>query len=90
MRAARVDRNQADIVDALKRAGVTVQHLHSVGGGCPDIIAGVRGVNYLIEIKHPKDGSLTIPQVKWHSDWKGQVHIACSEEDALRIVGLKT
>ena len=90
MKAAKVDRNQAEIVQALKRAGVTVQHLHAVGQGCPDIIAGVRGVNYLIEIKHPKDGSLTDPQVKWHSGWKGQVHVAFSEEDALRIVGLKT
>lgn len=53
-RAAAVDANQTAIIRALRKAGVSVQPLHTVGQGCPDIIAGFRGVNYLLELK---DGS---------------------------------
>ena len=44
-----VDANQPEIVAALRAAGATVQHLHEVGQGCPDILAGFRGRNYLID-----------------------------------------
>lgn len=33
MRAARVDQNQAEIVAALRKAGASVQHLHTIGKG---------------------------------------------------------
>ena len=89
---AKADRNQAEIVAALRKAGATVQHLHAVGKGCPDLAVGLRGVNYLIEVKDgmapPSQAKLTAPQVKWHAGWKGAVHIAYSVDDALRIVGL--
>ena len=53
-RKARVDANQADVVSTLRAIGCTVQHLHAVGQGCPDIVAGRNGFNWIIEIK---DGS---------------------------------
>ena len=43
-RAAAVDANQTAIIRALRKAGVSVQPLHTVGQGCPDIIAGFRGL----------------------------------------------
>ena len=42
-RIARVDRNQAEIVQALRSMGATVQHLHTIGKGCPDILVGFGG-----------------------------------------------
>lgn len=91
MRAAKVDSNQPAIVDALRAIGATVQHLHAVGKGCPDLAVGWRGKTFLIEVKDgkasPSQRALTDAQVEWHGGWKGQVAIAYCPDDALRIVG---
>ncbi|NJM13322.1 MAG: hypothetical protein HC889_16920 [Synechococcaceae cyanobacterium SM1_2_3] len=89
-RAAKVDKNQAEIVAALRAMGATVQPLHAVGRGCPDLLAGWRGKNVLIEIKDgsapQSDRTLTPAQVEWHGGWKGQVAIAETVSDALEIM----
>ena len=89
-RAAKVDANQSEIVDAVRRMGCTVQLLHSVGQGCPDLLVGVSGWNLLWEIKDgskkPSDRKLTIDQIIWHDDWRGQVQVVDSVEHAVRIV----
>ena len=85
MRAFRVDKNQKDIVNGLRGAGYSVQHLHSVGAGCPDILVGVNGINILIEIKEG-DGKLTPAQIVWHSAWQGQVEVAKNTEEAIGII----
>jgi hypothetical protein len=76
-RAAKVDRNQAEIVAALRAVGATVQPLHAVGAGCPDLLVGFRGVNYLMEVKDwqapASDRQLNARQVEWHGGWKGSV-----------------
>lgn len=91
-RAAKIDDNQPAIVAALRKAGASVQPLHAVGQGCPDILVGHRGVNHAIEIKDgakpPSARGLTDAQIRWHSLWNGQVAIAESVEDALRIIGV--
>ena len=84
----RVDANQAEIVADLRKVGATVQHLHEVGDGCPDILVGFRGVNYLIEIK-TLGGPLRRSQVEWHTLWRGQAAVAHTSEEALRIIGLR-
>ena len=89
-RAAATDRNQGEIVSALRRAGVTVQPLHRVGEGCPDLLCGFRGKNVLIEVKDgqkaPSDRRLTTDQVDWHNGWKGQVAVVESVDGALRLL----
>ena len=93
-RAAAVDANQAAIVGALRAYGASVQPLHSVGQGCPDLLVAHRGVNYLIEVKDgdkvPSARQLTEPQKVWHSCWRGQVAIANNRTEALEIIGAKT
>lgn len=91
MRNARVDNNQADIVAVLREVGATVQPLHFVGRGCPDILVGFRGVNYLMEIK---DGNkalskrqLTPAEREFHATWGGQVAIVEDYEAALAVIG---
>jgi hypothetical protein len=101
-RAAKVDTNQAAVVDALRRAGCSVQCLHTLGGGVPDLLVG-REVptggpfgrerrTFLIEVKDgarpPSERKLTPDQVLWHREWRGHVAVAESVEDALRVVGL--
>ncbi len=80
--ARRTDRNQAEIVAALRAAGASVQDLHEIGCGCPDILIGYGGVNLLMEIKAPC-GHLLKSEWDWHQAWRGCVIIVRSVEDAL-------
>ena len=90
-RAAKVDGTQAEIVAALKAAGATVQHLHAVGQGCPDLVVGFRGKNYMIECKpnigSPSERRLRPNQQEWHDGWKGHVAVVETPEAALAVIG---
>ena len=89
-RIAKTDANQTVIVGALRKAGASVQTLAAIGAGCPDLLVGYNGVNYLFEVKDgnkiPSAQRLTIDQQHWHSVWKGAVHIVKSEDEALKIL----
>lgn len=89
-RAAKVDANQAEVVKALRKMGATVQLLHSVGAGCPDLLCGFRGRNILIEVKDggkvPSARRLTADQVEWHGGWKGQVAVVEDADAAIAVV----
>ena len=86
-RAAKVDANQAEIVEALRGIGCVVEPLHFVGSGFPDIVVGFRGVNYLFEIKNPEYScKLTKDEQEWHDEWRGQVHVVRSVEEAIECV----
>jgi len=90
MRSAAVDANQAEIVKALRKCGCTVTLLHRVGKGCPDLLVGSRGVNVLMEVKDGakpfSERGLTSAQVDWHRDWRGQVAIVTSWQEAVAYV----
>lgn len=92
MRAAKIDANQPAVVKALRAAGVTIQHLHQVGSGCPDILCAIDGQLFLIEIKDgskpPSAQKLTPDQVIWHAEWKAEVHVVNSIEGALQVAQL--
>lgn len=89
-RAAKIDANQTEIVKALRQVGASVQSLASTGKGCPDLLVGFRGVNWLLEVK---DGQkvksarkLTDDQVVWHESWRGRVYIVESVDQALSLL----
>lgn len=90
--ASRTDANQAEIVDALRRVGATVQLLHTVGHGCPDLLVGHfdattgEARNYLLEVK-TATGKLTPDEAEWHNGWNGHVAIVRSVEEALGVIG---
>ena len=69
-RAAKIDRNQPEIVAALRKAGCTVQSLAAVGKGVPDLLVGYQGSTYLMEVKDGK-WHLTPDQIEWHGNWRG-------------------
>ena len=83
------DANQSLIVADLRKAGATVQTLHEVGRGCPDLLVGFRGVNFIIEVKS-EIGMLNYAQWEWHHGWWGQVDVARTSEEALKIIGAIT
>jgi len=90
MRAAKIDRNQPEIVQALRSMGCSVQHLHSVGQGCPDLLCAIQGLNFLVEVKDgiqpPSKQALTSDQVDWHSQWRAPVHVVNSIYQAVELV----
>jgi Holliday junction resolvase len=86
-RAAKVDANQGEIVEALRKAGASVQSLASIGRGCPDLVAAKGAQCWLIEVKGDK-GKLTPDQVEWIANWRGAVHIVRTVDDALQLVGV--
>lgn len=91
-RARKVDANQQEIISALRAIGCTVLPLHTVGSGCPDLLVGRCGVNYLLEIKDgkkpPSCRKLTKDQVDFHAMWRGQVAVVTSVNEAFKAVGM--
>ena len=91
-RAAKVDRNQAEIVGKLRDVGASVQPLHSVGKGCPDLLVGFRGQCFALEVKDgklpPSDRKLTPAQVEWHGAWRGHVAVVLNADEALAAIGV--
>lgn len=91
--AARIDKNQPEIVKALRKAGFTVTPLHAVGGGCPDLLVGKRGKNALIEVKDETTDHyhktrnlakcLTEDQHKYHFMWQGSLGVVWTIEEAI-------
>ena len=62
---ARVDANQKEIVQELRKRGISVLHTHQLGKGAPDIIVGYMNSNYLIELK---DGNKSKSQQRLTKD----------------------
>ena len=89
-RRARTDSNHAEIVEALRRAGCTVQSLAAIGDGTPDLLVGYGGRNLLVEVKDgaksPSRRRLTPDESTWHTAWAGQVAVASTVAEALAVI----
>lgn len=86
----RTDANQSEIVAALRRIGASVTIISDVGGGCPDLLVGLRAVNFLFEVKDgaqpPSKRQLTPEEKDWYETWRGQVSIVYSPVDAVETL----
>jgi hypothetical protein len=93
-RAARVDANQPAIVEALRKVGATVQPLHTVGQGCPDLLVGYAGHNHVLELKDgskpPSRRKLTADELEWHDSWRGRVFVVHDISEALIAIGAQS
>lgn len=87
-RAAKIDENHNEIVEALRLAGCSVLSLAAIGKGVPDILVGRLGEQYLLEIKTAK-GKLTPDQIIFIDKWRGEVHVVRTPEEALIAVGVR-
>lgn len=85
--ANRVDANQQQIIQCLQQIGCSVQTLNKVGCGCPDIMVGYDGFNYLMEIKMPK-GKCNQIQQEYHDSWMGQIAVVHNFDEALLVMGI--
>lgn len=90
MIAKRIDRNQTEIVDVLRRSGCSVLVLSGVGRGCPDLLMGLCGQNFLIEVKDGKKPPSGRKLTRWEEifiqGWLGNVAIIESVEQAINLV----
>lgn len=89
-RAAKIDRNQPEIVAALRKIGCTVAITSAVGCGFPDLVVARNRRNWLVEIKDgrlpPSARELTPDQLEFHTRWAGQVDVVNSVEEAILLV----
>jgi Holliday junction resolvase len=93
MRAAKIDANQEQVVDALRAVGATVQTLATVGKGVPDLLVGYQGKTLLLEVKDgrkpPSARKLSEDQLKWHGAWRGgPLAVVDGPDAALRMLGV--
>jgi hypothetical protein len=90
-RAARIDDNQKEIVQALRAVGASVAVTSALGDGFGDIVIGFRGQNFIIEIKDenkpPSKRKLTPAEEEFHNGWNGQIDVAINVDEALSIIG---
>ena len=85
--AKKVDSNQKEIVDALKKIGCSVM----VIGNPVDLLVGYRARNFLLEVKNPdtdygRNDRSTVEQRRFFKNWKGQVRKVESAERAIHVV----
>lgn len=84
-RAAKADRNQVEIVAALRVAGAKVLHLHRVGQGCPDLLVLAPSSDLvLLEVK-AEGGTLTPDEREFAARWP--VCIVRDVAEALAAIG---
>ena len=67
----KVDKNQKDVVKALRDYGAQVFLLHTVGHGIPDILCCYADQSILMEIKDGEDKKLTPQQIILFANWQG-------------------
>jgi hypothetical protein len=69
--AKKVDKNQNQVVKALRDYGADVYLLHMVGKGIPDLLCAYEGHTILIEVKDGADKVFTPDQLKFIAGWQG-------------------
>jgi Holliday junction resolvase len=89
-RAARVDENQKEIVQALRKVGASVLSLAALGKGVPDLLISIGNKTLMVEIKDgrkpPSKRKLTADQEAFHASWSGEIAVVTSVDEALEII----
>ena len=69
-RAAKIDGNQTELVEAFRTLGCSVLSLATIGKGVPDLLVAIKGITWLVEVKMPK-GMETEYQIEFAESWEG-------------------
>jgi len=92
MRVRRIDANQPDAVDYLRRAGYRVHITSALGGGFPDLVVARERFTAVVELKDerqpPSKQRLTLPEQAFKNSWPGAYVLATSGEDAWKQLEL--
>ena len=85
----KVDKNQKDVVKALRDSGADVFLLHTVGGGIPDLMVCYEAQTILMEVKDGEDKKLTSQQITLFANWRGgHLHRVNSVQEAIEVLKL--
>lgn len=86
--ASKVDANQGVIIACLREEGASVFSLSGVGKGCPDLLVGIDGETYLVEVKdgdkYPSAQALTRQQLKFIMNWHGSSVVILRDVETAR------
>ena len=89
-RAARVDRNHSEVINAFRAYGFSVADTSRLGGGFPDCVIAKSGRTAVIEIKDgklpPSARKLTEAEERFRSDWLGRYEVVESLDDVDEVV----
>lgn len=87
-RAGRRDTTHKEVRDGLRALGISVADTADMGDDFPDLVVGVRGQTFLIEVKGPKT-PVSEGQREFAAAWRGSpVIVARSLDEALAGLGL--
>ena len=92
MKFARVDKNQKEIVAALRDVGAKVKHVYMVKN-LFDILVYYKGITYNVEIKDGLKSKLTEGELKCKEDLESvdvKYYVIRSIDEALKMIGIKT
>jgi hypothetical protein len=85
--ARRVDDNQREIIAAFRRLGYSVHDTSRIGGGFPDLVLGLAGKCFTVEIKDgrkpPSARKLTTAEQTFKDGWRGQYDVIESVDGVL-------
>ncbi len=88
-RAAKVDGNHAEVVQALRQAGIAVRSMAGVGDGFPDLLCAFRDTLVLLEVKDgslpPSERKLTRQEAEFIAAWP-KTYVVTSGEEAVEVV----
>lgn len=88
MRAARVDRNQNEVVDEFRRLGFSVL-ITSQLKNCCDLIVAKRGISLAVEIKDgekpPSQRKLSPGEERFKNEWQGEWRLVETLDDVHEI-----
>ena len=85
----KVDKNQVAVVKTLRDYGAQVFHLHTQGGGIPDLLVCYNDQTILIEVKDGPEKKLTPLQIKLFANWQGgPLHRVNSVQEAVDVLKL--
>tara|TARA_R110000850_G_scaffold266127_1_gene396351 strand:+ start:230 stop:505 length:276 start_codon:yes stop_codon:yes gene_type:complete len=88
MRNAKVDKNQKEIVTALREVGAVVKHVHTIKN-LFDILVYYKGITYNVEIKNGKGSKLTTGEQQCKNDIESvgvKYWVIYSVDDALKMI----
>jgi len=85
--AARIDRNQPELVEYIRALGASFQHTHQIPG-CLDGIVGYLGIDQRVEIKDSEQPmsaqKLTKAETETFATWKGRAPIVITTKTECR------
>jgi len=80
--SSKVDRNQAEVVAALRAAGWVVIPMNVMRGKWLDLAISKQGVTIAVEVKMPGE-ALTESERKFVDEWAGLTMVAYSGQEAV-------